>query len=274
MRGARWTFERGMADHTTAKISVRGCGVAVMRSGEGRPLVILHGASDGGRWHPYMTDLAAAHDVFVPEHPGFGASDTPEWLDTIPDLANFYLDVLDQLDLAGVDLVGGGLGGWIAAELAVRNTSRLTSLTLVGAAGIHVKGVEQIDPFLRTDTQRIRDLFHDPARVDEFMVRLLRPEYEDIGLKNQATTARLTWQPRDYDPHLHKWLHRIDVPTLLIWGANDRVYPPAYVNAYQRLIPGAQVAVIPNCGHLPHIEQRAAFVTALERFLAGMRVAA
>ena len=69
-----------------------------------------------------MADLAARHDVIVPEHPGFGASDTPDWLDTIPDLANFYLDFLDQLDLNDVDLVGFSLGGWIAAELAARNT--------------------------------------------------------------------------------------------------------------------------------------------------------
>ena len=70
-----------------------------------------------------MADLATRHDVIVPEHPGFGASDTPDWLDNIPDLANFYLDVLDQLDLQNVDLVGFSIGGWIAAELAVRNTA-------------------------------------------------------------------------------------------------------------------------------------------------------
>ena len=78
--------------------------------------------------------------MIVPEHPGFGASDTPDWLDNVPDLANFYLDFLDQLDLTEVDLVGFSLGGWIAAELAVRNTRRLDSLTLVGRAGIHVEG--------------------------------------------------------------------------------------------------------------------------------------
>ena len=273
-RGARWTFERRMADHTTAKISVRGCSIAVMRGGAGRPLLILHGAGGAGSWLPFMADLAARHDVIVPEHPGFGASDTPDWLDTIADLANFYLDVLDQLDLTGVDLVGLSLGGWVAAELAVRNTRRLNSLTLVAAAGIHVKGVDQIDPFLRSEEQRIRDFFHDQKRADEMVARLLRPEFEDIGLKNQATTARLIWQPRGYDPHLHKWLHRIDVPTLLLWGANDRLLPKDYAFAYQRLIPGSKAVIIPDCGHLPQIEQRQAFVAALEDFLAGMRVAA
>jgi pimeloyl-ACP methyl ester carboxylesterase len=263
-----------MADHITTKISVRGCNIGLMRGGSGRPLLVLHGASGAGQWLPYMADLAARHDVIVPEHPGFGASDTPDWLDTIHDVANFYLDFLDRLDLTGVDLVGFSLGGWIAAELAVRNTRRLASLTLVAAAGIHVPGVARMDPFLLTDEQRIRDYFHDPKRADEMIKRLFRPELEDINLKNQTTTAKLVWQPRDYDPHLHKWLHRIDVPTLLVWGGNDRLFPPEYAFAYQKLIPGSKAVIIPECGHIPQVEQRPAFVAALEDFLESKRAAA
>ena len=229
-----------MAEHTNTKLAVRGCNITLMRGGAGRPLLMLHGAGGAGSWLPYMADLAARHDVIVPEHPGFGASDTPDWLDTIPDLANFYLDFLDQLDLKNVDLVGFSLGGWIAAELAARNTSRLASLTLVAAAGIHVKGVAQVDSFLRNDEQRVRDFFHDPKRADEMLKHLARPELEDVNLKNRTTTAKLIWQPRGYDPHLHKWLHRIDVPTLLVWGDDDRLFPKDYAFAYQRLIPGSQ----------------------------------
>ena len=263
-----------MADRTQTKLSVRGCSIGLMRGGAGQPLLILHGASGGGTWLPYMADLAARHDVIVPEHPGFGTSDTPDWLDTIPDLASFYLDFLDQLDLKNVDLVGFSIGGWIAAELAARNTRRLASVTLVGAAGIHVKGIEQIDGFLRTDEQRIRDYFHNPKFAEEMMARLNRPELEDINLKNRTTTAKLIWQPRGYDPHLHKWLHRIDVPTLLIWGANDRLFPKEYAAAWQRLIPGSRVTIIPECGHIPQVEQRQAFIAALEGFLENKKAAA
>jgi pimeloyl-ACP methyl ester carboxylesterase len=262
------------AEPAITRLSVRGCSIAVRRSGLGRPMLALHGASDAGSWLACMARLAARHDVIAPEHPGFGASDTPDWLDTIADLANFYLDGLDQLDLGNVDLVGFDLGGWIGAELAVRNTRRLASLTLVGAAGINVESVIPVDPFLRTDEQRIRDLFHDRAAADAMVARVMRPELEDVGLKNQTTTARLTWQPRGYDPQLRKWLHRIDVPTLLIWGSDDRVCPPDVGRAYQRLIPGAKLVVIPDCGHLPHVERPDAFVTALENFLEGARVPA
>ncbi len=263
-----------MDHHTTTNVAIRGCNIALMRGGAGRPLLMLHGASDAGLWFPAMTDLAARRDVLAPVHPGFGASDTPDWLDPIPDPARLYPDLLDQLDLTGVGLVGCDLGGWIAAELAVRNTRRLASLTLVGASGIHVKGVAQLDPFLQTDEQNVRDLFHDPKRSAELWQHFSRKDMEDVLLKNQTTTAKLTWQPRSYDPHLHKWLHRIDVPTLLIWGANDRLTPKDYALAYQRLIPGAKTAIIPDCGHLPHVEQPQAFVTALQNFLDGMRAAA
>ena len=87
----------------------------------------------------------------------------------------------------------------------------------------------------------------------------LKPELEDVNLKNRTITAKLIWQPRSYDPHLRKWLHRIDVPTLLIWGANDQLFPKEYAFAYQRLIPGSSVTIIPECGHMPQIEQRAGF---------------
>jgi pimeloyl-ACP methyl ester carboxylesterase len=263
-----------MGDHTTSNIAVQGCNIGLMRGGSGAPLVFLHGASGAGTWLPCMASLAEKFDVTVPEHPGFGASDTPDWLDTIHDLAYFYLDVLAELDLDRVHLVGVSLGGWIAAELAVRDTRRLASLTLVDAAGIHVNGVAQIDPFLRTDEQRIRDFFHDQKCADETVARLLRPELEDIAMKNRTTTAKLVWQPRGYDPHLHKWLHRIDVPTLLLWGANDRLFPQDYAFAYQRLIPGSKAVIIPECGHLPHLEKTEVFVSELEDFIDGMRIAA
>jgi pimeloyl-ACP methyl ester carboxylesterase len=263
-----------MTEPIATKISVHGCGIALRRAGAGRPLLYLHGASDAGQWHPCFDDLAARHDVIVPEHPGFGASDTPAWLDAIPDLANFYLDLVDRLDLEAVDVVGHDLGGWIAADLVVRNPSRLASLTLVAAAGINVPGLTQVDPFLRTDEQRIRDLFHDQSRADEMVARVLRPEAEDQNIKNHTSTARLTWQPRGYDPHLAKWLHRIRLPALLVWGANDKLLPPAYASAWQKRIPGAALVVVPDCGHLPHIEQPQAFVAAAESFFDRMRIAA
>jgi pimeloyl-ACP methyl ester carboxylesterase len=262
-----------MADHTTTKITVRHCSIKLMRGGQGEPLLLLHGASGAGAWLPFMASLSGKFDVIVPEHPGFGDSETPEWLDTIHDLAYFYLDFLQQLDLDNVHLVGTSLGGWIAAELAVRDTARLASLTLADAAGIHVPGVPRIDPFLRSDEQRIRDFFYDQSRADAMIARVLKPELEEAVAKNRVATARLAWQPRNHDPHLHKWLHRIEVPTLIVWGANDKLFPPEYAEVWQRLIPGSTAVIIPECGHVPHIEKPDAFVAELTQFIDGMKVA-
>jgi pimeloyl-ACP methyl ester carboxylesterase len=265
---------RDMADYSVSMIPVRDCRIRVMRAGSGSPLLFLHGGGGAGTWLPFMARLAETFDVIVPEHPGFGESETPPWLDTVSDLANFYLDFLKQLDLDGVHLVGQSLGGWIAAELAVRNTSRLASLTLASAAGIHVKDIPQVDTFLSSDEQRIRDLFHDQKLADAVLARALRPELEDVALRNRMTTAKLVWQPRSHDPHLQKWLHRIDVPTLLIWGEHDRLFPKDYAFAYQRLIPGSKVVIIPDCGHLPEVEKADVFAAELESFIGAMRIAA
>ena len=263
-----------MAEHATSMISIGDCRIRLMRGGSGAPMLFLHGGGGVGIWLPCMARLARKFDVIAPEHPGFGESDTPPWLDTVGDLANFYLDFLDQLDLRGVHLVGSSLGGWIAAELAVRNTSRLASLTLIGAAGIYVADVEQADNFLSNDQQRIRDLFYDGDLAEAVIASYERPELEDAALKNRMTTARLAWQPRNHDPHLRKWLHRIKVPTLLLWGANDRLFPREYAFVYQQLIPGSIAVVLPECGHLPHVEKGDAFASELEAFIGSMRIAA
>jgi pimeloyl-ACP methyl ester carboxylesterase len=256
-----------MADHSNSTVTIKNCRIRLMRAGSGDPVLVLHGGGGAGFWLPFMARLATKFDVMVPEHPGFGQSETPSWLDTIADLANFYLDFLDELDLHGVHLVGHSLGGWIAADLAVRNTGRLASLVLIGSAGIHVTGVEQVDTFLSNDEQRIRDLFHDQGLADEVLARALRPEFEDVALNNRAITARLVWQPRSHDPQLQKWLHRIDVPTLLIWGEHDRLFPKDYAFAYERLIPGSKAVIVADCGHLPHVEKADACAAELEAFI-------
>lgn len=248
-------------------ISVRDCSIRLMRGGSGPPLLFLHGASGAGDWSPMMARLAENYDVIVPEHPGFGASDTPDWLDNIHDLAHFYVDFIRALELDKVHLVGVSLGGWIAAEMAVRSTRHIATLTLVSAAGLHVKGVEQMDPFLCTDEERLRAFFYDETLAEPMIARVLAPEQEDVNLKNRAATARMTWQPRGHDPNLHKWLHQIDAPTLLIWGDTDRMFPARLGEEFERLIPNAELVVFPQCGHLPQVEKLDDFVDTVRGFI-------
>jgi pimeloyl-ACP methyl ester carboxylesterase len=229
--------------------------IRVTRGGAGAPLLFLPDAAIGAAWQAFHDRLARRLRVILPEHPGYGGGDAPAWLDGVADLANFYLDFLERQELNQVHLVGASLGGWIAAELATRNTARLASLTLIDPWGIRVAGVTGIDPFVTNDEDSLRDLFFDPDIAQVAIGRVLAPDGEDALLKGKMVTAKLAWQPRLFDPNLAKWLHRVDVPTLILWGDQDRLLPPAYAAAWNRAIPRSKLHNIFNAGHLPHVER-------------------
>ena len=199
-------------------VEVDGCRVNLRRGGGGQPLLYLHGASGAPVIMPFMERLAERFEVLVPEHPGYGLSDEPGWLENIHDAAYFYLDFLEQLRLENVVVVGSSMGGWMAMELAVRDTSRLASLVLVAPAGISAPGVQPADIFLMSAEELVRNLFFDQRLAEARLAEPLTPEALDIALKNKHTTARLAWEPRLHDPFLPKWLHRIDVPVKIKIG--------------------------------------------------------
>jgi pimeloyl-ACP methyl ester carboxylesterase len=263
-----------MSEYDLSTMTLRGSSFPVKRAGKGRPMVMLHGSGGAPRFLPAMQALSQKFEVIVPQAPGFGGGDPPAWLETMSDLANFYLDFLDALDLKGVHLVGLSLGGWAAADLAVRNASRLASLTLVDAPGLHVAGAAGLDPFVLSEEAAVREIYFDTKLADEAVARALAPDNEDVRLANQRMVARLTWQPRHHDPQLQRWLHRIRIPTLIIWGENDRFFPPAYGEAWRSAIAGSRLAVLPRCGHLPIQEQPDEFVRLVTEFCAKERVAA
>lgn len=252
-------------------IEVDGCRINLRRGGSGEPLLYLHGANGAPAVLPFMQKLAERFDVLVPEHPGFGASDEPEWLENIHDLAYFYLDLLESLDLRGVHLVGSSLGGWLALEMAIRDTSRVKSLILVGPAGISVPGVMPGDIFLWSPEELVRNLFFDAALAEKILALPQTPELLDTSLKNRHTVARLAWEPRLHDPFLAKWLPRVRVPVKIVWGENDKILPMAYAQEFKRLMPQAELEVVPRCGHLPQTERPDHFCDIVFRFANGGR---
>src|SRR6185312_12524566 len=219
-------------------LEVSGCSVTLKRGGAGRPLLYLHGAGGAPAIQPFMEALAREFDVLVPEHPGFGASEEPEWLDNIHDLAYFYLDFMERLDLRDAIVVGSSIGGWVALEIAVRNAARIRALSLVAPAGIHVAGLAKGDVFLWPPEKRVRELYFDQGIAERVLA--LPPAPQDTVDKNLYTLARLAWEPRFYDPHLSKWLHRIKVPLQIVWGEGDRLLAPGYAAEYKKLIPRAR----------------------------------
>ena len=242
---------------TWQTIDVRGTAVSLYRQGAGDAVLFLHGEDGARTWLPCVGGLAASHELFIPELPGFGASEVPEWLDSIHDLAYFYLSALDGLRPGRVHLVGYSLGGWIALEMAIRDPARLKSLTLIASAGIHLAGVPRGDYWRPPPEEVFRSLFADPARAQEILSRPRTPEDERELLKRRWTIARVAWEPPFHNPHLAKWLHRIGAPTRVIWGEADRFLPPDYAQALAKSIPGAEVSLLPGCGHMPHLERPA-----------------
>jgi pimeloyl-ACP methyl ester carboxylesterase len=253
-------------------MTIDGAKIRVLRGGpEGggaQPLVFLHGAGGHSGWMAFLEELSQRFAVYAPEHPGFGQSDDPPWLDGVGDLAYFYLDFLKTLGLERVHLVGTSLGGWIAAEMAVRDTARLASLTLVGAVGITAQGETIPDIFRMPVEENLRRFYADQERAARRVGDVAKADMRLVA-KNQATVTRLAYWPRFYNPDLGKWLHRVDVPTLLIWGAEDGLVPPKFGEAYRSLIPGAKLTVLPAAGHAPFDEQREAFLAAFSEFIAA-----
>ena len=256
-----------MADCTETKVDIRGCKVHLRRGGSGEPMLFLHGASGVAGWIPTFQALSDSYDLMVPDHPTYGRSDEPDWLDNMDDLAMFYLDFLDEMNLEGVHLVGNSLGGWLALEIAVRNSARIKSLTLVGAAGIRIKGKPIADIFMMDPEDLTREIFVDQSFAENILGMNLTEEQIDIQLKNRVSTARLGWQPRLFNPSLRKWLHRINVPTHVIWGDTDKIIDPAYAQEFGKVIDGAEVTIIEKAGHLPHVEKPEPFVAAVNGFL-------
>ncbi|MGE3245174.1 MAG: alpha/beta fold hydrolase [Beijerinckiaceae bacterium] len=198
--------------------------------------------------------LAARYDVIVPDHPGFGASENPDWFRGMGDVAYFYLDFLQSLGLQGIHVVGASMGGWIGAEIAVRDASRIASLSLISPLGVRQPGAAFGDIFLWTAEQNVRNRFHDEAKANAFLQSEQTAETTTALLKDRYATARIGWSPRFHNPELQRWLHRIGRPALLVWGEDDRIAPLAMAQAWQAGLPQSRLVTIEKCGHLPHIE--------------------
>jgi len=251
-------------------VEVRGTRLNLRRGGRGAPLLFLHGPQGFAGSDAAVERLAQHFDVLAPDHPGFGKSDAADWLDDVPDLSFFYLDLLAALGLDRVAVVGHSLGGWIALEMAVRATARIRALVLAAPAGIRIVGVPRADMFIVSPDELAKLLFAGDGAAAWMAGQQGTPEQQDSLDKNRFAAAKLCWQPRLFDPKLEKWLHRIDRPTRILWGAEDKIIPPAYGNRLAELVPGASLAVIPGAGHMLHVEAAQKFADEAQRFIAGI----
>jgi pimeloyl-ACP methyl ester carboxylesterase len=260
--------EGGEASVTQA-ISVNGIRIEMVERGQGRPLLFLHPEIGIDSSDPILDLLAARTRVIAPTHPGFGSSEVPESFNTVDDLAYFYLDLLDQLDFANVVLVGVSLGGWIAMEIAIKSTARISHVILANAVGIKVGGREQrdiADFFAITEDDFLALAYHDP-NVGRRDYKSMPEAQVRNAARNREATARYAWSPFMHDPKLKGRLHRVRVPTLFLWGRSDRIVSEEYGRAYCAAVPGARFECIEGAGHFPHLERPDEFTEKIFAFI-------
>lgn len=250
------------------KSTINGRDYSFRRSGGDKtPLLYLHGTDSLSHWPEFLDSLADTYDVIAPDHPGFSGTETQDQLDDVSDLAYYYLDLMEALELRDVHLAGHSLGGWIALEMAVRSRERLSDVTLLASAGINVKGHHKADIFMIDPDEQARLAYSDETLGAQAAELAQQEKYEDVAITDRIAAARFGWNPRFFNPRLERWLYRVKAPTLIIWGEQDNIFPPEHATALQNLIPGSELVMLPGCGHLPHVEKRAETLAAMETFM-------
>ena len=201
--------------------------------------------------------LSSGSRLIAPSHPGFGSSDWPPEFQSVHDLAYFYLDLADHYDLQDAAIVGACFGGWVAAEVLVRSTRRFSHLVLVDALGLKfgdhlTRDIADTHGMYKADANKL--IYADPSIGERDLTQLSDQELSAIA-QNREGFVFYGWKPYMHTPGLRKWLPRIDLPTLVLWGAQDGVVTTEYGQNYANAIPGARFEVIENAGHYPDIEQ-------------------
>jgi pimeloyl-ACP methyl ester carboxylesterase len=257
------------AESAAGTLVVQGLRIDLIERGAGRPLLFLHAENGIEPALAAIDELAKSAHVIAPTHPGFGRSQLAAGMRTVDDLSYFYLDLLDQLDLRDLTVVGVSFGAWIAAAIAVKSTARLSRLVMANAVGIKVGDRETrdiADIFALTDPEYLGLTYCDPNAGRRDYKAL--PDAEVLAAaRAREATARFAWSPYFHDPRLKSRLHRIDIPTLFLWGTHDHMLSEAYGRAYCAAIPGARFEPVERAGHFPHQEQPKIFAERVVTFM-------
>jgi pimeloyl-ACP methyl ester carboxylesterase len=249
-----------------------------------RRLVYLHGlagdlytTAPDQAWPKFLTSLADGFSVVAPAHPGYDGGPPIDGFDTVEDYVFHYLDLLDELGRDPVVLVGFSLGGWLAAEIALRHPQRIGKLALISPLGMHVSGVQPALFFGAVAPRGIGGMGEarsilfadgDSALANATLPDDMPPEHQLRWFQGLAGAARLGWQaPHFQSRKLRARLRRIEAATLLLWGESDRLVPMQHAQAWQEAIAGSTLVTIPGAGHCLPIEQPERTIEELLAFL-------
>lgn len=264
-------------------LDVRGRKVQLYEAGNGAPVLYLHDVADmhgaAAGPFPFHDALAGACRLIVPAHPGCVGSDEDNTLESVDDLVFHTLEVMDVLGLDKTDIVGTGVGGWLAAEIACRNPERVSRLALIGAAGLFVSGAPTGDLFMAVQPRDgvVADL--RSMLFSEGEGELAQSMFPDVladkaqGMQRYQVfrlCSRIGFKPPYfYNPKLRERLHRFKGLALVVWGADDRFVPVSHAKAYGEALAGSTVDLIEGCGHAVILEAPDAVAGKLTAFLAN-----
>ena len=227
--------------------------LSVDDAGEGRPFLLLHGGAGPGSMAGLAGALAASGRSILPTHPGFNAQPRPAWFHSVDDLVLAYLSLIERLGLEDLVVVGNSFGGWLAAELALRGSGRISAIVLMNAVGIepNEETGEIADP-AKLGPKVADYAFHDPGR---FALTPTNPEAAATMVANQKTLRIYGGEHFMYDPGLRSRVPLIAIPALFIWGESDRICTPSYGRQFSGLVPASKFELLPKAGHFPQIER-------------------
>jgi pimeloyl-ACP methyl ester carboxylesterase len=240
-------------------------GDAVEAAGSG--VLLLHGGAGARSVAGLAAALSEHAYVVTPVHPGFDGTPRVPWLDSVPDLADAYLDLLEELGLTAVMVIGNSVGGWVASEMALRDIDgRVKSLVLLNAIGIRPDNLAQITDIRSVPPAAVSRLaFHNPAfRPDP---AAMTEEQRAGAAANQQALALYAGEDFLFAPKLRRRLHRVTVPVLVAWGEEDGILPAEFGRAYAAAFPNGHYQGIAEAGHFPHIEQPAATLGVIGDFV-------
>ena len=239
----------------TETVMIRDLPVNVRRGGAGEPLLILHAMGGAPQPSPFLDLLSAQYELIIPDHPGFGQSGTPDWLHCVGDLAFHYLDFLEALNLLGTRVVGISLGGWIAGEIAIRNPAAFRAISLLAPAGLCADPSGVANVFEMNPPELIRSLYFDQSIADRQLGVPPPPALAEAMSRNRGTSRKVASDPLLFSPELERWIHRIQTPTQIIWGRQDKLISSLYAEVWQAALPHAELELLESCGHLPNVER-------------------
>ena len=255
------TFDESVLELATGKI-------AYLAGGTGPTVVYLHHSwGNPGTLDVHQQLVDQGFHVVIPEMPGWGGSARPSWARDVRDIAILVGRFLDQIHTGSVALIGAGFGGYVATELACMSPARLSSLTLIGPAGLLPTEGEILDQMMLSHRKYIEESFRDAETFAAHMGEEPAPELRELWDLSREMTARVSWKPYMHNRRLTPLLADLDVPTLLIWGANDKVVPLSVSRQFVNELSNVRLEVIRDAGHVVEFEEPNAVASLINSFL-------